>query len=72
MIWAALWSHVENIIYPHQMHMWSLSEETDVISLELDHVPCGHLKLKSTGSSQGKKEKNPLHDPQRGKSYLDF
>ena len=54
------------------MHMWSLSEETDVISLELDHVPCGHLKLKSTGSSQGKKEKNPLNDPQRGKSYLDF
>ena len=55
------------------MHMWSLLEETNVISLELDRVPCGHLRLKSTGSSQGKKKKkNPLNNPQRGKSYLDL
>lgn len=53
-------------------HVVSLSEETHVISLELDHVPCGHLRLKSTGTSQGKKEKNSLNDLQRGKNYLDL
>ena len=45
-----MWSHVENVIYPHQMWLWSPLVETDVISLELNHVdPMGIRRLTQQG-----------------------